>query len=213
MSTRWTQTDLDQMEKTARAKFVNSLSGAKSANLIGTVDKSGQSNLSIVSSCVHLGADPALMAMIMRPRAVARHTMDNIVETKVWTVNHVHASIVKAAHQTSARYPKDVSEFRAVGLTEDFRPDFLAPYVKEAKVKLGLSLVRVIHLPENDTEMVIGQIQEVYFDKSHLLEDGTLSMARTGTVAVTGLDHYHNLESLMRLSYAKPDLDLAELEV
>jgi flavin reductase (DIM6/NTAB) family NADH-FMN oxidoreductase RutF len=176
------------------------------------VDKAGQSNLSIVSSCVHLGADPALMAMIMRPRAVPRHSVDNMVETRFMTINHVTTDIYRKAHQTSARYPKEVSEFQAVGLTEEYLGEFPAPYVGESVVKIGLELVRILPIPENDTEMVIAAIHEVHFRESDLLKDGSLSLARTGSVAVTGLDHYHQLQSLARLSYAKPDEDLEDLE-
>ena len=53
--------DLAQMEKRYRAQLINSLSGIKSANLVGTINKDRQTNLSIVSSVFHLGADPALM--------------------------------------------------------------------------------------------------------------------------------------------------------
>ena len=60
--------DFDQMEKFYRAKFINSLSGVKSANLVGTVDKNGQENLSIVSSAVHIGANPPLMAIVFVKR-------------------------------------------------------------------------------------------------------------------------------------------------
>ena len=49
------------MEPKTRARFINSLSGFKSANLIGTTDKAGNENLAIVSSVFHLGAHPPLM--------------------------------------------------------------------------------------------------------------------------------------------------------
>ena len=52
--------EIIEMESRYRAHFINSLSGFKSANLVATVDKKGLENLSIVSSCFHLGADPAL---------------------------------------------------------------------------------------------------------------------------------------------------------
>jgi hypothetical protein len=44
--------------------------------------------------------------------------LENILETNFYTINHINKSSYKKAHQTSARYPKEVSEFEAVGLTE-----------------------------------------------------------------------------------------------
>ena len=80
----FTTNDFDKMEKRYRAKFINSLSGVKSANLIGTKSTEGKSNLSIVSSAVHIGSDPALMAFIFRPASVPRHTFENILDTPLF---------------------------------------------------------------------------------------------------------------------------------
>ena len=63
---------LNELEQRYRAHLINSLSGFKSANLLGTVDKNGQENLSIVSSVFHLGANPALLGMIIQVRRVAQ---------------------------------------------------------------------------------------------------------------------------------------------
>jgi len=52
------------MKQRQRAHFINSLSGFKSANLIGTQSNAGMTNVSIVSSVIHLGADPAYIAFI-----------------------------------------------------------------------------------------------------------------------------------------------------
>ena len=101
--------DLEKMNQRQRAHFINSLSGFKSANLIGTQNEQGQTNLSIVSSVIHLGADPAYIAFINRPHTVQRDTLENIYETNVYTINHVNSSIYNDAHHTSARYPLHIS--------------------------------------------------------------------------------------------------------
>lgn len=56
--------DIQTMEKRFRTRLVNSISGFKSANLIGTRDQQGQENLAIVSSVVHLGSHPPLLALL-----------------------------------------------------------------------------------------------------------------------------------------------------
>ena len=195
--------DLNQMEKRYRAQLINSLSGVKSANLIGTVNQEKQTNLSIVSSVFHLGADPALMGMIFRPAVVERHTFENICETKSFTINHVNSEIYEKAHQTSARYPREISEFNEVGLTPEYYPEIIAPFVKESIIKIGLELVEVKHLEVNKTEMVIGKIIFIDFPKQHLSEDGYINIIDANTIGVSGLDHYVELNSIRRLKYAK----------
>jgi flavin reductase (DIM6/NTAB) family NADH-FMN oxidoreductase RutF len=98
-----------QLEKPYRTNFVNSLSGFKSANLIGTISKEGKTNLAIFSSVIHVGANPPLMGFLMRPVSVERHTYNNIKETNYFTINRINKEIFKKAHQTSAKYDKDIS--------------------------------------------------------------------------------------------------------
>lgn len=68
--------DLSAMPSRQRAALVNSLSGFKSANLVGTADAQGMTNLAIMSSAVHLGSHPPLLALIVRPGGEERHTLD-----------------------------------------------------------------------------------------------------------------------------------------
>jgi flavin reductase (DIM6/NTAB) family NADH-FMN oxidoreductase RutF len=105
-----------QLPSRVRANFINSLSGFKSANLVGTRSSSGVNNLATVSSVFHVGAHPPLLGMLMRPHTVVRDTLQNIKDTGVYTINHVHYSFADKAHQCSARYLSEQSEFDAVGL-------------------------------------------------------------------------------------------------
>lgn len=202
---------ISDLDTRYRSHLINCLSGAKSANLVGTVDGKGNENLSLVSSVVHIGAHPPLLGMVMRPHTVPRHTLENILETKCWTVNHVNAEIFRKAHQASARYSKEQSEFASVGLQPEYLEDFFAPFVAESRIRMGLRLEQVIPIPLNRTEFLIGSIQTIEVPDSAVLEDGFVNISEAGTVAVGGLDGYFGLQPLARLSYAKPDLDLKEL--
>ncbi|CAA6819347.1 MAG: Nitrilotriacetate monooxygenase component B (EC [uncultured Thiotrichaceae bacterium] len=202
---------LDSLDNRFRALFINSLSGFKSANLVGTCNTKKQSNLSIVSSVVHLGANPPLLAMIIRPHSVPRDTLENILSTGVYTLNHVNEDIYKQAHQTSARYDSSCSEFTAVGLQEAWKADFAAPFVAESHIKLGMELREHHHLAINGTEMVIGEIVHIDVPDECIAEDGYVSLERAGTVAVSSLDSYHSTNLLAHLSYAKADIPLKHL--
>jgi len=193
------------METRQRAAFMNSLSGFKSASLIGTIDNQNNANLAIFSSVIHLGSNPALVGFINRPDTVDRHTFENILETNCFTINHICKSIFKQAHQTSARYPKDISEFDATGLTTQYISEFKAPFVKESRIKYGLELVEKHELKINETILVIGKVIEVILPQSCLLPDGAIDIEMAETVAISGLDSYHATEKIARLSYAKTD--------
>jgi len=198
-----TDDDFSQMEQRYRARFINSLSGYKSANLIGSVSAQGIHNLCIVSSIVHLGADPALLGVIFRPHTVTRDTIENIQQTGFFSVNHVNPQILEAAHQTSARYEADVSEFDAVGLTPFNSEHHVAPYVKESAINIGVALREQHTITLNNTVMVIGEIIEVILPQQSLRDDGSVAINTLETIAVAGLDDYHLGQPVKRLSYAK----------
>lgn len=204
MQTQITYTDLMAMEQHKRAHLINSVGGFKSICLIGTADKLGNTNLAIFSSIVHIGANPPLICFIMRPDSVERHTLSNILETGCYTIKHINENIYKQAHQTSARYSKNISEFDATGLTATYKNNFKAPFVKESVIQLAVEFKERIDLTINNTILVIGEISQLYFPGDCLYEDGYIDIEKAGTIACTGLDSYHTTQRLQRLNYAKP---------
>ncbi|GAB5452805.1 MAG: flavin reductase [Halioglobus sp.] len=198
--------DIADMDSRRRAAFVNSLSGFKSANLVGTASGAGQTNLAIMSSTVHLGSHPPLLALVVRPGGDERHTLRNILETGVYSLNHVNADIVEQAHQTAARYPAQASEFEATGLTPLWQAGFAAPMVLEAGVKLGMQLREHSELKINGTHLVIGEVVLADVPSLACRPDGSLDLAAAGSVALSGLDTYHQSAGSKRMAYAKPDM-------
>jgi flavin reductase (DIM6/NTAB) family NADH-FMN oxidoreductase RutF len=202
---RWTLADLDTWSSRKRARAVNSLSGFKSATLVGTTDVQGLHNLSVVSSVVHLGSNPAQMGMVLRPPGVDAHTYKNFKATGQCTFNHIGVHWVSKAHQCSARYPEEVSEFEAVGLTPcGVEGTWKAPAVEESRVRMGLTLAEDIILP-NACHFMVMDVQWVEVDSTAVAEDGYVDLGTAGTAAVSGLDGYHATTPLGRFSYAKPD--------
>lgn len=187
-----------------RANLVNCLSGFKSTHLIGTLSPEGSTNLALFHNVVHLGADPALIGFINRPRDASPHTLSNIERTGVYTMNAVHAGMVHAAHQTSARYPESVSEFEATGVSALFRRGVPAPFVLESAVQYALRLVEVVPIRHNGTFLVIGKLLGAWIREDILAEDGFLHVEKAQTVTTLGLDGYYEPVFLERLPYAKP---------
>jgi len=198
-------------EKLYRAAFVNSLSGFKSANLIGTISLKGKINLAIFSSVIHVGANPPLMGFLMRPVSVERHTYTNIKEINHFTINHINKEIFKQAHQTSARYERNISEFEACQLTPEYTETIKAPYVKESKIKVGLKFLEEQKIKSNGTMFIIGEIQEIILPDDATLTDGYVDIEKAGTIAISGLDSYHETKRISRLSYAKPGIKPKEI--
>lgn len=196
--------EMTSMAPRYRAQIINSLSGFKSANLIGTSSQSSTHNLAMFSSVFHLGASPALVGFISRPDSVDRHTLKNIKLTQQYTINQVSESFWQAAHQTSARYDDEECEFKQTGLTAELIAGIDAPFVKESQLKYALALKSIVPITLNNTVLVIGEITDILCQKSAIKDDGYIDIESFNTVMVSGLDSYHTSKRLSRLSYAKP---------
>lgn len=200
---------LMEAESFYRRDLVNSLSGYKSLNLIGTKNQQGLTNLSPFSQIFHIGATPPIVGILFRPHTVERHTFENILETGQFTLNHVTPAFYKEAHQTAARY--EGSEFEATGLEEEYLGDFYAPFVKISPLKVACRLAERVTLKINGTELIIADIEDIYVDQKGLRSDGSLDLNALETVTNTGLDEYHVGKRLARLSYPKPGKPIQEL--
>lgn len=204
-------TGFSQWERFYRANFINSLSGFKPASLIGTVNQNGLTNLGVFSNIVHIGSDPALVGFINRPVKAAPHTIANIVSSGVYTINHIHPSIMQQAHQASARYPDNVSEFDETGLTPEYADQIAAPFVKESKVKFALALKEIIPIHLNNTSLVIGEIKHVILEDNILKTDGFIDIESAGSLCSSGIDAYYSATKNARYAYAKVNTALKEL--
>lgn len=203
MLTHFTSLQIAELEERKRTAMINSLSGFKSLNLVGTVNKEGQTNLAIFNSVMHIGANPPLMGFISRPDSVERHTLENINQTGYYTINHVNENIFEKAHQTSARYKREQSEFDAVGLNIDYKNNFEAPFVQESNVQMGLRLREIVSVKSNGTHLIVGEIMDFYFPDEIFEETGIMDIEKAGTIAGSSLDGYHTTQLIKRMKYAK----------
>jgi flavin reductase (DIM6/NTAB) family NADH-FMN oxidoreductase RutF len=195
---------VEQMERRYRATFINSLLGFKYVTLVGTINEAGVTNLALFNSVFHLGANPPLLGMVVRPVRPENDTFNNIKATGQYTLNNVLPYFYKQAHQASAAYPSGVSEFEACGLTPHYEEDFKPPFVAEATIKLAMQLREIMPMQVNGTTIVIGEIMNIIMDDALIAADGYVDQMEAGTISVSGLDSYFTAQPLGRLPYAKP---------
>jgi flavin reductase (DIM6/NTAB) family NADH-FMN oxidoreductase RutF len=200
---KWSLSDIEQLDKKKRLHLINSCTGYKSANLIGTISKDGIENLAVFSSIVHLGSDPAYLGFIFRPTTVPRHSFSNLLDTEYFTVNHINESIYKRAHHTSLNYPEDISEFEMAGLTPKYQNEFIAPFVKEASVKIGCKYSSHYDIIENGTILVTAQIISIEAPIDAVDHDLFIDLSRANTLTINGLDGYAKTQTIERMPYKK----------
>ena len=199
----YTKKDIEQLDRISRLKIINAVTGIKPANLIGSINSDGLSNLAIFSSVVHLGSNPALLGFISRPQtSEVGHTLRNIKENGSYTINHIHPNFVKNAHYTSAKFSAEESEFELCGLTQEYQKDILAPFVKQSTFKMGMQFVETLDIKHNGTVMVIGEIQKLIIDNSAMVDDD-IDLQASNSVGISGLNSYYELKKIAQFPYAR----------
>ena len=196
--------EIHRLNQIYRINLINSCSGYKSANLLGSVSKEGITNVAVFSSVTHLGSNPPTLGFILRPNTVPRDTYKNIKETGIFTINHIHEGILADAHHTSAKYPEEISEFDITELETEYKENFLAPFVKGSPVQLAMKYVEEYYIKSNDVLHIIAQIQDIYVDDNILQEDGFVDLSKAKVAAINGLDAYTVAKSNTRFEYQRP---------
>ncbi|GAB1309037.1 flavin reductase [Urechidicola sp. KH5] len=199
-----TQKDIDQFGKIYRINLMNSLSGFKSSNLIGTKSKQGIENVAVFSSVVHLGSNPPLLGFILRPATVPRNTYENLKSTGCYTINHITKSMTKQAHHTSAKYHKEISEFEVTNLTPKYINGFYAPFVLQSPVQIAMKYLEEYPIRANGTILIVGQIEFFKVVPKMLKSDGFLDLPSQQITAINGLDAYTVPQMHERYEYQRP---------
>jgi flavin reductase (DIM6/NTAB) family NADH-FMN oxidoreductase RutF len=181
---------IEQMGKIHRLNLINSCTGYKSANLIGTISNSGKTNVAVFSTVTHLGSDPALIGFIIRPSFTPRNTYSNIKEYGYFSINHIYSDIIAEAHQSSANYSADDSEFEHTKLEPIYHGGCPVPFVKGSPVKLLCKFVNEYLLKENGCMHIIASIEAIFYEEELLDSEHHLQLEKGKVVAISGLKAY-----------------------
>ena len=196
--------EIENLEKIYRVNLINSCSGYKAANLIGTISENNN-NLAIFSSLVHLGSNPPLLGFFLRPtEIVPRHTYLNIKENQYYTINSVEKEFTDKAHHTSAKYDKSISEFEIVDLEPEFINKFPSPYVKSSSIKIGMKFVEELKISYNKSRLIVGKIVELHVNDDMIDKDGFLNLYKAEVATISGCDGYSFPKNNSRKGYQKP---------
>ena len=196
--------DIDNFHHVYRINLINSCSGYKSANLLGTKSKHGVENVAVFSSVTHIGSNPPMLGFFLRPTTVLRNTYENIKASGFYTINHIHQAILEDAHHTSAKYDSEISEFDKTSLISEYKNDFEAPFVKDVPLQLAMVYVEECEIKANNTLLVIGKIVGLHVNEDILEDDGFINLSKANVAAINGLDGYAVPQGNNRFGYQRP---------
>ena len=200
----FTKSNIKDLEKVKRLNIINSITGIKPGNLIGTISKEKITNLAIFSSVIHLGSNPALLGFILRPQErVRRDTYNNILENGSYSINHLPETLTINGHYTSAKFNENQSEFDYCKFTEWYADDFESPFVKESNLNIGLKFQESVDIKANNTIMIIGSVEHIFVKEDAISNEGYIDLEKLKSTGIGGLNSYYSLKKISSYPYAR----------
>ena len=111
--------------------------------------------------------------------------------------------MIERSHYTSVKFDKNESEFQKCRLTAEYLHNFLAPYVKDSYVKIGLNLEDIQLIKSNGCCLIIGRIERLYVPDSAIHKNGNIQIDLSNSIGVGGLNTYYSLDKIAEYPYAR----------
>ena len=139
---------------------------------VGTISAAGIHNIAPFSYFMPIGSAPPTVAFSSAKdrHGKEKNTLDNILETGVFTLSMVTADLIEQMNASSATVPASVSEYDETGLTPVQGMWVNAPYVGEAHVTSECRVLQTI--PLGNTTLVIGEILGFHMSETWDAKDG-----------------------------------------
>ena len=190
--------DLQAMPKRQRTEFVQGLSGIRS--LFAIVSSNGDTlNIAPFNSIVHISSNPARIGYISRPDNAHRHTLQNIIEKKSFSINSVSEDHLEDVVKCSEKLPSNQSEFEGKSIKPTDSRDYGVPGIDQADVQIFCEYEEHVKIPSSQGILVIGRIQEVIIREP--LYQGEHQEAWKDLALSQGLEHFYIKGKHQKIKY------------
>lgn len=160
--------NMRQQDRRARYNLTAGIVVPRPIALITSVNESGLVNAAPFSAFNFMGTDPPIVAFCpglysVNP-PVPKDTRRNVLASGDFVVNMVDEDLLEAMTIAGAKFPPEVSETEAMGVTLVASVDVRPPRIAESPAHLECKLVKEVDLGEN--KILFGEIVRM-----HIRED------------------------------------------
>ena len=168
----------------------------------GTRSKDGTNNLAPFSFFNCFSADPPIVGFstIPRPDGRKKDTLQNVQDSKCFTLNCASYQLVKQLSKSSATLEPDEDEFAYAGLTPANAVHIDAPYVAEAMLVFECELRDIINFGNKpgSGNLILGEIKHVHIQDS-LYQNGRIDFGTLDPVGRLAGNWYSTIRDRFEL--------------
>jgi flavin reductase (DIM6/NTAB) family NADH-FMN oxidoreductase RutF len=173
------------MTDTAVYKVIAGCIVPRPIGFVSTISPAGIANAAPFSFFNGISHVPPLVCLSIaqkEDKSGPKDTLANILGTGEFVVNIVDEALAEAQDRCAQRYPPEVDEIAAVGLTSVPSTLVKAPAIKESPVNFECRLVQHIPLPESVYTLIIGRIVRLHIRADILSPNGYVDPSRLRAV-------------------------------
>ncbi|MDP2951764.1 MAG: flavin reductase family protein [Chloroflexota bacterium] len=159
---------------------------------VSTIGEDGTFNLAPYSFFGAVSSKPPrLCVAIERRRGDKKDTIRNIEYARDFVVNVSTEALAAQMNQSSADYPRAVSEFKETGLTPVASDKVRSPRIAESPISMECKVVQLIEFGEgaNSSSLVIGEVVRAHAEDA-LFKEGTFDSSRLRAIARLSAELY-----------------------
>tara|TARA_Y100000768_G_C23982801_1_gene686880 strand:+ start:1969 stop:2577 length:609 start_codon:yes stop_codon:yes gene_type:complete len=194
--------DINRLDKSYKINLINSIVGAKSANLVSSLSRQGVDNIAVFSSVIHLGSTPPLVGFIIRPQETRiTDTYRNIKYLKRYGISSISSKMIAKSHLTSKKTESAESEYELFNIEKDYIDNFPVPFAKESQIKIGLKFIEEKFIV-NKCRLIVGEVEIVKINSS-ITKNGNLNFEKDDGITITGISTYNKIKDPIEMPYVK----------
>lgn len=146
----------------------------------GTRSRAGVDNLAPFSFYNAFSANPPIVGFspILHPDGRRKDTLNNVIETRCFTLSAVSHKLAKEMSRSSALLGPEENEFEYAGLTAAEAQSVNAPYVAESLLVFECELNQIVHFGDGPGagNLILGEITHVRIDDA-IYQNGRVDFA------------------------------------
>lgn len=163
--------------------------------VVGTYDRDGRPDMMTAAWAGVCCSDPPCVSVSVRP---SRHTYDNIILQKCFTVNLPPSKYVDETDYFGLISGRDQDKVKVAGLTSARGRFVNAPVIDEFPLVMECRLTEQVQIGSH-TEF-IGEILDIRIDESYLGPDGEVEAEKTGFFVL--FNGYRGIDGLIGDPYS-----------